>query len=77
MGWEPNPKHEEYLLSMAEAYNSCGYNTIFYTRTGVGSRNTVSQLLETVDDQRDWGAHFVAATSNNSVSKPEYRVGLN
>ena len=30
--------------SMEEAYNSCGYNTILYKRTGVGSSNTVSQL---------------------------------
>ena len=57
VGWEPNPKHVEYLQKMTEAYKSCGYRVVINTRVGVGAHNTKTEFVETRNDgDRDWGA---------------------
>ena len=44
VGWEPNPKHVDYLQNMAEAYKSCGYRVLINTRVGVGAHNMRTQV---------------------------------
>ena len=44
VGWEPNPKHVEYLQKMREAYKSCGYRVLINTRVGVGAHNTRTEV---------------------------------
>ena len=57
VGWEPNPKHADYLQKMTEAYKSCGYRVVINTRVGVGAHNTRTEFVETRNDgDRDWGA---------------------
>ena len=57
VGWEPNPKHADYLQKMTEAYKSCGYRVVINTRVGVGAHNTRTEFVETrTDGDRDWGA---------------------
>ena len=57
VGWEPNPKHADYLQRMTEAYKSCGYRVVINTRVGVGAHNTRTEFVETINDgDRDWGA---------------------
>ena len=65
VGWEPNPKHEEYLKKMNQAYKSCGFKAHIYTKTGVGATDRVSQFVENIRDVRDWGAHVVDRTERN------------
>ena len=57
VGWEPNPKHVEYLQRMSEAYKSCGYRVVINTRVGVGAHNMRTQFVEKTNDDRDSGAH--------------------
>ena len=82
MGWEPNPKHEEYLNKMNQAYKSCGFRAHIHTKTGVGATDRVSQFVENIRDVRDWGAHVVDRTGSNigntvdpELSRQEIRYG--
>jgi len=64
VGFEPNPKHEEHLKSMAEAYAACGIKVLMFTNTGVGAHNKVAKFAVINDSyggeiEHDLGSMFV------------------
>lgn len=64
VGFEPNPKHEEHLKAMAEAYSSCGVKVLMMTNTGVGASNKKAKFAIINDSyggeiKHDVGSMFV------------------
>jgi len=44
VAFEPNPKHAEHLLGLAESYATCGIKVLVFNNTGVGHKDTTSSF---------------------------------
>merc|ERR1712180_450038 len=41
---EPNPKHADHLIQLADSYATCGIKVLVFNNTGVGHKDTVSRF---------------------------------
>ena len=49
IGFEPNPRHAEYLKQIEKSYNECGWKVKFMTNSGVSDHNGISTFYSNLE----------------------------
>ena len=72
IGFEPNPKHTEYLNEIEENYNNCGYKVKFFTETAVSGFNGKAMYYSDENFKKlEWGGGLLSADLSNKSKKPQ------
>ena len=49
IGFEPNPRHAEYLKQIEKSYNECGWKVKFMTNSGVSDHNGIGTFYSNLE----------------------------
>ena len=52
IGFEPNPRHVEYLKQIEKSYNECGWKVKFMTNSGVSDHNGIGTFYSNVKQEK-------------------------
>ena len=62
IGFEPNPRHAEYLKQIEKSYNECGWKVKFMTNSGVSDHNGIGTFYSNLELEKlmAWKANELA-----------------
>merc|ERR1712062_50331 len=65
VGFEPNPKHEEWLINLQSPYKKCGWRTHVFTRGAVSNTEGYTYFYSDNDfGNLEWGGTIIDPSSN-------------
>ena len=68
IGFEPNPRHAEYLKQIEKSYNECGWKVKFMTNSGVSDHNGIGTFYsDEAFNLNEWGGGILPPRIINKV----------
>ena len=68
IGFEPNPRHAEYLKQIEKSYNECGWKVKFMTNSGVSDHNGIGTFYsDEAFKNNEWGGGILPPRIINNV----------
>ena len=72
IGFEPNPRHTEYLKQIESSYNQCGWRVLFLTETAVSDHNGIGKFYSKGKGYLELGAGILPPVKG----RPHKKVDL-
>ena len=77
IGFEPNPKHEDRLKKLKNAYLKCGWKIKIFTKTAVSDKNGITTFYSDENEKYNfWGSSIIKHKSRLSQMKTAGDVKL-
>ena len=72
IGFEPNPRHTEYLKQIESSYNQCGWRVLFLTETAVSDHNGIGKFYTKGKGYLELGAGILPPVKGRPHKKVDF-----